>query len=110
MKLDELKKKAGAILDKARADVNDSFRQKGGWPGLKDCILGVVEHVEAEGIESGLAGPDKKLLAVEVALSLVRFVLPPAWTKFLPDWALRMVLGYLVDRAVALKNKVWKKK
>ena len=108
MKLDEIKKKAGVVLDKAIKDINAQFRKNGGFLGLKDAMLTVVEHVEDHGAE--LTGPEKKALAVEVGLALVRFVLPPTWTKLIPDWALRIALGYIVDKVVAVKNQVWKKK
>lgn len=100
-----VKEKASQLLDQVRQDVSAHLKSVGKWPSLKELVASIVRKVEAEGGN----GASKRQLAVEAALLSLRFVLPPAWSRFAPDWALRMALGWMVDQTVAAFNKSgWK--
>jgi len=70
-----------------------------GIKGLLAVTPKVVEIVQTIGAKVGLAGEDKKKLAVEIILSLVKL---PA---FVPVMIVRMLLNFLIERAVALVKK-----
>lgn len=109
MNISDLKKKAAELLDRVNDDIRSQVRRSGGFPGLKTAVQNVVQRVEEEGKASGLAGADKKQLAVEVVMLLLKFVLPPTWTSWLPEPLERFLIGLLVESAVSQFNKVWKK-
>lgn len=89
-----IKRVAGAVTG-AHGELR---RISGGIRGVLGVAPDVVKHVEALGKERGLLGADKKKIAVEVVLMLV----PDAWC---PDWALRPIVGWAVERAVAVLKK-----
>ena len=76
------------------------------WSGLKGllaCAPYVVKETQEVGAELGLAGGEKKELAIDVIL----WIVPDAWA---PDWVLRPILGWAIEKAVAVLKARFEKK
>lgn len=70
-----------------------------GFKGLLAVTPTVVGIVQSIGAKVGLAGPDKKKLATEIILSVVKL---PA---YVPVYLARLALNFIIGRAVSLLKK-----
>ena len=93
--------------DKLRAvykrilDVGASLKKLKGWSGVLGffrAIPWVVDRVEVEAKELNIKGTSKKELAIDILVLLI----PDTW---LPDWVLRPLLSYLINKAVEKLNE-----
>lgn len=103
MKLDadKLRQIAMRVAAELIAATKDLKRARG-VIGLYKLLPTLVDHVEAVGAELKLLGEDKKAIAVEAILAAV----PDRWA---PDWILRPVVAWAIERAVSAYNNSQKK-
>lgn len=96
----EMKELADRILNESR-DVVRELKAIKGCRGVLSQAPKIVGEVENVGRELGLAGPQKKELAIEIALTLCRPFLP--W--WLPEWLLLRLLDSAIEAGVKLLKR-----
>lgn len=101
-----VKELAAASVVEVRAAVEQYSHLKGfslnSTKGAIAITKEVVKHVEEIGLRDGLAGADKKELAIELVILIVK-------PGFFLEKVLRFVLPYVIDAVVdALKDKFGK--
>ena len=82
--------------------IYQEVRAAKGLFGLLKVVPLIVQEVESFGASHDIKGADKKCLAIDVALLLIPL---PVWA---PKPLLRLLLGWLIDRAVVSLNKLTK--
>lgn len=99
LKLDpeKLQEAVKRVTDEVRGASLD-LRGLKGLSGAWAVVPRVIERVEKLGAELGLIGEDKKAAALEAILLLI----PDRWA---PDWLLRPLLGWAIERALPLLRK-----
>ena len=73
-------------------------------PALFEIVPNVVEYVEKAAPDLNLKGADKKKLAVDILNALI------PWPWWIPASLRIAILEGAVDMAVAIFNRIWKKK
>jgi len=89
----EISKKIAAEIRAAYLDIKAIQSVRGAFK----VAPVVVERVERIGQQVGLFGTDKKAIAVEAILAII----PDSWV---PDWLLRPVIGWAIEKAVKVLN------
>lgn len=72
----------------------DELKGARGVAGVLFAVPSIVRHVQILGDEYKLVGEDKKELATEAVLYLI----PDRWC---PDWILRPMVSWAIEKAVA---------
>lgn len=103
----EINELAAALVKQVKSAAEEYSRLKGfslnSLQGLIATTRMVVKEVEETGLAHGLKGADKKALAIEVLLQVVKL---PWW---MPAALIRAILPPLIDAIVeALKDKFGK--
>lgn len=79
------------------------LKEAHGLKGILAAVPDVVKVVESLAKDESLKGADKKALAIEAVMGLVKL---PWW---LPEFFARRLLGLAIDAAVAALNKKFDK-
>ena len=98
------KAKIDAVVAEVKAALGD-LKGARGFFAICKAIPDVVKHIEDAGLKLGIAGADKRELALDVLFSLIPL---PIYIKPFAG-LLRMLAGQLIDMAVAAVNKQIKK-
>lgn len=87
----------------ALIEAKSEFKDAKGWLGKIKALIHIapeaVDQVEAVSQKLGIKGADKKQLAIDCLLAVVRL---PWWA---PEAAVRPILGLLIDSIVGALNK-----
>lgn len=101
----ELAKK---LWGEVEQDLQDLKKVHGGAPSLARALGKICGRVQTAGIIKGLKGADKRELAINLAVLALQKHVPPRWLAWLPEPALRWVLGRSIDGIVAAFKKTGK--
>lgn len=90
-------------IKSALIEAKAEFKEAQGWLGKIKALMHIapeaVDQVEAVSAKLGIKGADKKQLAIDCLLAVVKL---PWW---IPEAAARSLLGILIDSVVATMNK-----
>lgn len=87
----------------ALIDAKAEFKEASGWLGKIKALIHIapeaVDQVEAVSQKLGIKGSDKKQMAIDCLLAVVKL---PWWA---PEAAVRPLLGMLIDSIVSALNR-----
>lgn len=89
-------------------DLADLKRVHGGAPSLARALAKICSRVEKSGGPAKVKGADKRAVAIDLAVLALQKYVPAGWLGWLPEPALRWVLGRAIDGVVAAFKKTGK--
>lgn len=99
---------AARLEAEVEQDVKDLRGVHGGAPSLRGALERICTRIQQGSLTKDLPNADKRALAVELGIRLLRRVVPAGWLAYVPEPVQRFILGWMVDKVVAFfKAKGW---